>query len=241
MKIFLSILCLLCLNISIAQNYKITYQFKFDKLEYPEETEAYIKQYFEEGLKKQQQISKTLRLILVSDGKRYYASFNQQMLSDNFRFDDVLSTKVAVSPIYPIYYNEAISLAKNVVNPDKLVKVINDKYLTWQITKETKIIEGYKCFKAVPDLKTKKQFNKSVFIPNYVWFSPELNFKASPSVFGDLPGAVLELKHSTAQIKAAKIEQTDETVQVIQLRKNQSLTTYEESIKAIQENYRDKM
>lgn len=59
----------------------------------------------------------------------------------------------------------------------------------WKITKEKKLINGKKCYKAILE-KTKE--SKAKF-ETYAWFSPELPFNFGPIGYGNLPGLILEL------------------------------------------------
>lgn len=213
--------------ISYSQNFKITYEFEIPPPEFPEKTEAYLKQHFTKEYKRYNQISKFLRFYTVSDGDTYYTAFNKMMESDEYDYTSLVSVKLLVASVYPIYYNNGTSLANNLQFSDRIVEVINEEYLTWKILNETKTILGFKCFKAIPEINPKKEDVKSSFMPEYVWFAPSLNFKASPSVFGDLPGAVLELGNRNSKITAVKVEETSPKPQVIKLRAGQELTTYE--------------
>jgi GLPGLI family protein len=63
----------------------------------------------------------------------------------------------------------------------------------WDITTETKIINGYKCYKAT---SMKKEYDKTrkrenVFYP-VVWFTPEIPVSFGPNGLDGLPGLVLE-------------------------------------------------
>jgi GLPGLI family protein len=77
--------------------------------------------------------------------------------------------------------------------------IIREKDIDWNILKEFKTIEGYKCLKAkatqlflsvdrqTQKVKTKKQ-------PIIAWFTSDIPFPFGPENYGGLPGLVLELK-----------------------------------------------
>jgi GLPGLI family protein len=72
------------------------------------------------------------------------------------------------------------------------VKLPYDDYI-WNITSETKIINGYKCYKAT---SYKEEFDKirnrkNTFNP-VVWFTPEIPASFGPAGLDGLPGLVLE-------------------------------------------------
>lgn len=74
-----------------------------------------------------------------------------------------------------------------------------DEY-KWEITTETKIIDGYKCYKAT---STKEKYdrlgNKNGFYYPYAWFTPEIPSSFGPAGLDGLPGLVLE-----GSVKGAK-------------------------------------
>lgn len=59
----------------------------------------------------------------------------------------------------------------------------------WVITQEEKIINGYKCFKAI----LKKEKNTKSKYDTYAWFSTKLSFGYGPLGYGNLPGLIVEL------------------------------------------------
>lgn len=226
MKKLAFLIYLFCL-VTYSQNYKITYEYEIPQPDFPEKTEKYLVDHFTKEYKKYNHISEFLKVETISNGDFYYTKFNKLMESDQFDPLSLTSVKLLVASVYPIYYNNGTSLANNPLFSDRIVEVKNEEYLTWEIQNETKTILGFKCFKAVPKVSSDEQKSGSRLIPDYVWFAPSLNFKASPSAFGDLPGAVLELKNHNSTLKAIQVEETKENPQVIKLRSGQELTTYE--------------
>ena len=75
--------------------------------------------------------------------------------------------------------------------------------LNWKITKESKLINGKKCYKAV------LIYNDKSKIETYAWFCPEIPFNFGPVGFGNLPGLILELSLDTGyKFYAIKINKT---------------------------------
>lgn len=82
-----------------------------------------------------------------------------------------------------------------------------DEY-KWEITNETKMISGYKCYKAICTYEEfdPKRDKKLVFNP-HVWFAPELSFPFGPKGLDGVPGLVLEASfNSRTYFYASKIE-----------------------------------
>lgn len=72
------------------------------------------------------------------------------------------------------------------------VKINFDEY-NWEITKETKIINGIKCFKAITHIKSfSKSRNKTIETDINVWFAPSIPYSFGPRGLDGLPGLVLE-------------------------------------------------
>jgi len=63
---------------------------------------------------------------------------------------------------------------------------------SWSITKESKIIKGFKCFKAT---RTKTNVNSKGehHFTIIAWFAPEIPAQFGPKEFNNLPGLILEL------------------------------------------------
>ena len=94
-----------------------------------------------------------------------------------------------------IYYD---SKNKKVINKTEsgvmTAEVMNDKL--WEITNETKIIDVYKCYKAIKKISivNRKGENKTQNI--IAWFAPSLPYRFGPKNYVGLPGLVLELEES---------------------------------------------
>ena len=67
-----------------------------------------------------------------------------------------------------------------------------EKYNSWEITKEYKMILGYKCFKAKMEYKTYDKYMEPLWVPVEAWFTPEISVSTGPLDFDGLPGLILE-------------------------------------------------
>lgn len=121
--------------------------------------------------------------------------------------------------------NEDLDFYIHYLNNDDLL--IRDNYLcssiyykenlaiNWQLQKETKVIMGYNCQKAVTHYKNK----------NYVaWFALELPFSFGPWKLNGLPGLILELKEEKGLVhfiatritlNSTKSEIVDEYIEIL--------------------------
>ena len=64
----------------------------------------------------------------------------------------------------------------------------------WEITKETKEILGFVCYKAVSNSGLNSQI--------VAWFTPDIPFQFGPGGYGNLPGLILELEEGRTLFKA---------------------------------------
>lgn len=75
----------------------------------------------------------------------------------------------------------------------------------WKITEETKLIAGYRCFKATREDMSFGSNGEEAKFPVIAWFCPELPFAFGPFKYGGLPGLILELQTYLAVYGATNI------------------------------------
>lgn len=105
---------------------------------------------------------------------------------------------------------------------------INQKIgISWQISTDTAIIAGYKCFKAIGTIDTTK----------YVaWFTIDIPINDGPAFLNGLPGLILEASTNNGiSIKTNYLQYLTSTTYLNTVGYNFEITTYENFIKA--ENY----
>lgn len=64
----------------------------------------------------------------------------------------------------------------------------------WVFVNETKIIDGYICFKATKEIFYKRTNVKS---NNIAWYTPDIPVPYGPAGYGGLPGLILQLEIGT--------------------------------------------
>lgn len=112
---------------------------------------------------------------------------------------------------------------------DNLV-VKNNMISNWEITQETKIIEGYNCYKAI-HAQSETFNNKTITRTIVAWFSPDIPLPFGPSKYSGLPGLIFEV--SEGQVKfmltkiapLEKIELTKPTGKILTVKELIDLTT----------------
>ncbi len=96
---------------------------------------------------------------------------------------------------------------------DYIIKYEN-KFVEWTITKDTKDILGFKCFKAIPKYLQSYESKELNSYPTEVWFAPSINKRGGPLKYSNLPGLVLEVKSQLVTISATSIKEIKEDKEV---------------------------
>lgn len=89
---------------------------------------------------------------------------------------------------------------------------LND--IKWNLTTETKDIEGYICYKAKGILINKSHKNKDIKFNLTAWYAPELSFNFGPYESSGLPGLVLEFSNGKILVVASKINLSKESITI---------------------------
>jgi GLPGLI family protein len=170
-----------------------------------------------------------IELILeFDDGEATYKS------KETMAVDNGLDLDMAVTAIDSdgIYYtdleNKKRLRQRDVLYDNYLVSI--EKELIWQITKETKSVSGFTCYKAINFEET--EFQEEPY-KTIAWFCPELPFQFGPNGFSGLPGLILELVYKERFIfypldinigkKGIKIDKPTEGIPVTQSKLNKLL------------------
>ena len=219
--IILSFLIISCIHLGFTQNYKIEYKASIVNFNLNTEKGKKLgktqKAFVRNLNRKNEKLSKLITVEVISNSNSYLMTFNDVMLINGLSSSDLKSAKSAISAFPFIYNNNGVSFGFPSSFDDLVIKSISDDFFKWKIMKDTKNILEYKCFKAVPVINEGHKLPDRVFIPDEVWFAPELSFKASPGVFGDVPGAILEYNTGRSRIKAISVNQTDREVKELVL------------------------
>jgi len=121
-------------------------------------------------------------------------STNFNKIIDNNKYYKNIKTKIK------LYQTE---------RPELYNVIVPFEQYNWEITTETKNIDGYKCYKAITtyeDMYNPVKDRKLVFTP-IVWFTPDIPASFGPKGLDGLPGLVLEATINGKKfIYASKIE-----------------------------------
>lgn len=124
-------------------------------------------------------------------------SMTDSNLSDNLGF---LFAK------YPgLIFSFPDSILKRSVLLGNKVFVKSNLIVGWQMTNESKNIDGYICYKATNDDRVKDD-TRAFFNPIIAWYCPEIPYSYGPIGYGNLPGLILELQVRNVVYAVTKID-----------------------------------
>jgi len=185
MKKITFIFILLYSFVAYAQNYKITYAFSLaiqtDTIKNIDKR-AYYERYF---LK---EAPKTFGILWTNTHGSFFEQEGQlkAILSENTYLQNRFSSKKQQKIYFPsVLYTDA--------PVNYYFKNFSD--FNWEITPETKSINGYVCYKALGvDVNAN-------FMPQYIeaWFCPEIPLPYGPDNYAGLPGLIFEVYRRDGQ------------------------------------------
>lgn len=159
-----------------------------------------IKDFTEKYLDATHRISYTLNF----NGNESYFFANKILLANDINFN--LAATAGRGKL-KYYHNRLTNESREYYDMPRtgIVIVKNQTIYEWTVTKEIKIIDKHKCYKATSPLYFKdKKLN--TFIT--AWFTPEIPVEHGPIGYGGLPGLILELQNDRATFFVTKINLT---------------------------------
>lgn len=236
--IILSFLIISCIHLGFTQNYIIEYKASIVSFELNSELGRKLskpqKTFIQNLNRKNEKLSELITLRVISNSDSYLMTYKDIMLIDGLKDSDLKLAKTSISNFPKIFYFDNKSIGFPSMFNDFVVESISDDYFKWKITKDSKNILGYKCLKAIPVINEDFKVPDKSYIPDEVWFTPELNFRASPAVFADVPGAILEYNTGRALIKAISVNQSNQEIDELSL-DNYEILRYNEFNERIRE------
>lgn len=101
----------------------------------------------------------------------------------------------------------------------------------WELSRETKIIEGYLCYKAtITNPRTKLKTIE-------VWYTPKIPYSYGVLEYFGLPGVILEFRRKTFMLKAVNIELEPTYIEVEKPSKKYTLLKRKEFKKMVNKAY----
>ncbi len=163
--------------------------------------EAYNKKLFDDASK----ILPTVKFQVVAGDKAAVFFYEEPMTIDgmsSYSLDFATSLAIDGEKIYnDLEKKKAYYIPKST----EIIRLVSSDEVSWQVTDQKKTILGMDCFKAIATIEN-KDAEYAGRIPIECWFSPELNFRAGPTPYINLPGAILELTMPAITFKAVKVK-----------------------------------
>lgn len=94
------------------------------------------------------------------------------------------------------------------------LKIEVTKKQNWQLTQETKIINGYTCYKATCEWEYETRSGNNGIRSAIAWYTPQIPFSYGPNGFQDLPGLILEIEQNGNKLVVKKIELFKENLNI---------------------------
>jgi GLPGLI family protein len=155
----------------------------------------------------------TYTLVFSQDEGYFYA--NPKMIEGfDFSFLAGLNNNGKIK----YYQNNTKKEYREYLDSKRLGVVILNKKVNyeWTLTKEVKMIDGYKCYKATsPSMSSKGEKNSNSKFNITAWYCPEIPIKYGPVGYADLPGLILELQFYKSTFTASKIDLNPEKLPII--------------------------
>ncbi len=121
--------------------------------------------------------------------------------------DEQFNKALKFSNIYGYYTKVKNDSKIEWYNDDKtfgLLILQFDAQLDWKLTEEYKIIDGYKCYKAIATV-IDYSFLKFPSSEITAWYCPDIPVNLGPKRFGNLPGLIFEITDRTVTLQVSKI------------------------------------
>ena len=206
---------LLCCNIIVAQkNGKITYTAYFAKSKATPELRKQDLMTYQELLDEEMMAKMlTFHLDFNENESLFYLASNSISEDENqetkkyviglfYGFDQMYINKTRDELVEQMYYTSGT-----------LLKVRKASLIDWQLTSESKMISGYKCYKATYTYVQKwkgREFPWEVV----AWYTPEIPLQYGPIRYSGLPGLILEISEDNRGFVVDEIVFTDEEVTI---------------------------
>jgi len=147
---------------------KATYTFRVFSSESSVLTEKYVNEIND--------FAELTDLIVLFNSKYSYYGLGPKDDFASFSDERFLYTSISLDAYYPKLYvkEKNIFLNHEALIGDKVV--IDDNTCIWELFDESKIINGYTCFKAIGKLKWIDKKTPNIFSKIEAWYCPELPF-----------------------------------------------------------------
>lgn len=208
MKNIFTLFCLLLLNFTIAQSKSGIVEYSIADINVP------VKEGMapNEMVQNMIEVGKTQKFILEFSNKQSVFAIKEGMRNE--KIDDYTFNLAKFYTTTEIFYTDLDR--KEIIKKTEeniLLKEENVKY-DWMISKESKMIDQYLCYKATATFDVKVRGNQTKKRTITAWFAPSLPYSFGPIEFSGLPGLIIELHKSYTTYLATKISLNDKEIKI---------------------------
>ena len=127
---------------------------------------------------------------------------------------DIMMALINLQVNSRLFSNVSKKINRRYINNTRVGEVVEIEPVMyeWTITKETKEIDGYTCYKATSPLFTDGKKSEDSKLNVVAWFAPKIPVPYGPNGYGGLPGLILELQKyvSTIYVKSINLNVSPE-------------------------------
>jgi len=187
-----------------GQQIKVTYEASAKQLSNPNQKTNKV---MGEIARRVNNILPYIDFVVIANNKIHNFHNEPHMTSDFDGSISLLNLALSISmdgkQIFGDYSNNIAYYEPTITSKIKSVKMDN---VEWTITKESKIILGYTCYKAIAKIIDLEEEDK-LTVPIVAWFCPTLSLHGGPTAYATLPGMILEFENGKVKFIAKKVEE----------------------------------
>jgi GLPGLI family protein len=102
-------------------------------------------------------------------------------------------TDMGYKPVYFDINQNLLHFSFNLAGEDLLIK--SEPFIKWKLLNDSKIINGYTCYKAIGESNAFDGLGGSGIVETYeVWYTPQSSINIGPALYQGLQGLIVEAK-----------------------------------------------
>jgi GLPGLI family protein len=201
MKKIILIICAVICHFAYAQSGKATYSVKF----IVPETVTWNPSIKEDLLKMVESANRQEFLLQFNKTQSSFTLVNNMGVDESEENKKLQGLGAAMTGGANIYLDHDKKIE---IDLDFLNTIVKKEYVEnkWEITKESKQIGNYLCYKATQKVTFINRSGKEGSKEIYAWFAPSLPYNYGPKRYYGLPGLILELQDKAITFLLTKIE-----------------------------------
>lgn len=147
--------------------------------------------------------------ILKANAKGYVFSDDEKTLTD---FEQKIRVLQKATVLINDFYYDITSQKLYKLKENLKIEVTNRQ--NWQLSKETKVINGYPCYKATCEWEYETRSGNTGIRSATAWYTPQIPYSFGPNGFNNLPGLILEIEQNGNKLVAKKINIFKENINI---------------------------